>query len=325
MQVGIIPDRCPHSDQVVPIRFDCADLDLHRKLGFIGWAQYSPPARPITVRLMRSAIFLTFSLFFSAISCQSPAREIERMQFGGPVIPARETTMFKEEAQFSHADNVSQSLLAQFAFSAITGTFTADLTIDSFSIKDECDTGSYRPTWWLTRVAELRRASYHQVLTDIACRHGIPTRLLDAVIAQESGFASGSISRAGAMGIMQIMPDTARSLGLTKPFDPIANMYAGARYLRQQIDRFGRIDLALAAYNAGPERRSLKHGRIPAIPETQHYVRTILTNWGRLIELDQPNAREPDRGELAMLAVRASGYRDVELIRYDGLNASNPM
>ena len=127
------------------------------------------------------------------------------------------------------------------------------------------------------------------------------------------------------MGMMQIMPGTARYLGLSNPFDPIANMHAGARYLREQLDRFGRVDLALAAYNAGPERRSLRDGRIPAIPETQHYVRTILTNWGRLIELDQANRREPDRGELAMIVVRASGYREVELIRYDGLNASNPI
>ena len=125
--------------------------------------------------------------------------------------------------------------------------------------------------------------------------------------------------------MMQIMPGTARSLGLNDPFDPLSNLRAGARYLRQQIDRFGRVDLALAAYNAGPERRSLRNGRIPVIPETQHYVRTILTNWGRLIELDQANAQEPDRGELAMMAVRAAGYRDVELIRYDGLNAANPM
>ena len=93
--------------------------------------------------------------------------------------------------------------------------------------------------------------------------------------------------------MMQIMPGTARSLGLNNPFDPISNLRAGARYLRQQIDRFGRVDLALAAYNAGPERRSLRYGRIPAIPETQHYVRTILTNWGRLIEIDL--AQEFDR------------------------------
>lgn len=127
------------------------------------------------------------------------------------------------------------------------------------------------------------------------------------------------------MGLMQIMPGTAKYLGLSNPFDPIANMRAGARYLREQLDRFGRVDLALAAYNSGPEHRSLRQGRIPAIPETQHYVRTILINWGRLIELDQAHTREPDRGELAMIAVRASGYREVELIGYAGLNASNPM
>lgn len=102
-------------------------------------------------------------------------------------------------------------------------------------------------------------------------------------------------------------------------------MHAGARYLRQQLDRFGRVDLALAAYNAGPERRSLQRGYIPAIPETINYVRTIMTNWARLVELGGGSADAADRTFAALSAVHASGYRDVELIRYDGLNASNPM
>jgi len=159
-------------------------------------------------------------------------------------------------------------------------------------------------------------------MASIACEQGIPASLLDAVIVQESGYNALAISSAGAMGIMQIMPGTARALGLSRPFHPIANMRAGARYLRHQVDRFGRFDLALAAYNAGPERRSLKAGYVPAIPETRHYVRTILTNWGRLLALGQGSAWEPDRGNLAMMAVRATGYRDVELIRYDELTAS---
>ena len=190
---------------------------------------------------------------------------------------------------------------------------------------ENCESVRYAPTWWLPKEIESRRALNFDTVAAIACEFGLPTNLLDAVITQESGHKSWVISSAGAMGIMQIMPGTARHLGLSNTFDPIANMHAGARYLREQLDRFGRIDLALAAYNAGPERRSLRQGRIPAIPETQHYVRTILTNWGRLIEMDRANLLEPNRGELAMLAVRASGYRDVELIRYDGLNASNPM
>lgn len=149
--------------------------------------------------------------------------------------------------------------------------------------------------------------------------------LLDAVIAQESGYNPYAISRAGAAGIMQVMPGTAQLLDLSNRFDPEANMHAGARYLRQQLDRFGRVDLALAAYNAGPERRSLQRGYIPAIPETINYVRTIMTNWARLVELGGGSADAADRTFAALSAVHASGYRDVELIRYDGLNASNPM
>jgi len=190
----------------------------------------------------------------------------------------------------------------------------------------DCDGASYAPTWWLSPAAESRRAHHFSMVARIACDHGLPTRLLDAVIAQESGYNPWAISSSGAMGIMQIMPGTARILGLSSPFDAVANMRAGARYLRQQLGRFGRIDLALAAYNAGPERRSLQRGHIPAIPETLNYVRTITTNWARLAALgNDDDVEAADRTFAALLAVRASGYRDVELIRYDGLNASNPM
>lgn len=188
-----------------------------------------------------------------------------------------------------------------------------------------CDDASYVPTWWLSRAAEARRAYHFDTVAKIACEHDIPTRLLDAVIAQESGYKPWAISSAGAMGIMQIMPGTARILGLANPFDPVANMQAGARYLRQQLDRFGRVDLALAAYNAGPERGSLRRGYVPAIPETLNYIRTITTNWARLAGLGNGRNEAIDRTFAALSAVRASGYRDVELIRYDGLNSANPM
>jgi soluble lytic murein transglycosylase-like protein len=145
------------------------------------------------------------------------------------------------------------------------------------------------------------------------------------VVAQESGYKSWAISSAGAIGMMQIMPGTARTLGLVLPFDPIANLRAGARYLRLQLDRFGRIDLALAAYNAGPERRSLQRGFVPAIPETLNYVRTITTNWARLSTLDEIGGTGVDRAHMALSAIRASGYRDIEFVRYDGLNAAKPM
>lgn len=190
---------------------------------------------------------------------------------------------------------------------------------------DHCDGARYAAAWWLSRDVESRRTLYFDQVAATACEFGLPTNLLDAVIAQESGYKSWAISTAGAMGIMQIMPGTARLLGLVNPFDPVSNMRAGARYLRQQFDRFGRVDLALAAYNAGPERRSLSAGYVPAIPETRNYVRTITTNWARLAQLGVGGNDAASRGEAAMVAVHASAYRSVELVRYDGLNAANPM
>ena len=194
----------------------------------------------------------------------------------------------------------------------VLGSDLSDPLVDA-----ACDAATFSPTWWLPPAAETRRAAWFDTVAQIACEHGLPTRLLDAVISQESGYNARAISPAGAMGMMQIMPGTARSLGLARPFDPIANMRAGARYLRQQLHRFGRVDLALAAYNAGPERRSLRRGAIPRIPETINYVRTITTNWARLAELGQGQFGSADRARAAMIAVNSSPYRSVELVSYD--------
>jgi soluble lytic murein transglycosylase-like protein len=102
--------------------------------------------------------------------------------------------------------------------------------------------------------------------------------LLAALVWQESRWRADAVSRAGAVGLTQLMPDTARHLGVD-PRDPIANLAGGARYLRQQLDLFdGDIEKALAAYNAGPAR-VLRAGGIPAIAETRTYVAAIV---GRL-------------------------------------------
>jgi soluble lytic murein transglycosylase-like protein len=162
-------------------------------------------------------------------------------------------------------------------------------------------------------------------MSAIACENGLPESLLDAVIAQESGYKAWALSRAGAMGMMQVMPGTARYLDLKNPWDALANMRAGARYLRQQLVRFGRVDLALAAYNAGPERRSLALGNIPAIPETRNYVRAITTNWVRLTKLGSPDSAVAAREKAANIAVRASGYREVALVTYQATNSANPI
>lgn len=111
--------------------------------------------------------------------------------------------------------------------------------------------------------------------------YGIDPALLSAVITQESGFDPHATSSAGAQGLMQLMPETARALGVTDPFDPRQNIFAGARYLRSMMDRFnGNLSMALAAYNAGPNAVK-EHGGVPPFKETQNYVSSIMALYGQ--------------------------------------------
>lgn len=108
--------------------------------------------------------------------------------------------------------------------------------------------------------------------------HGLSPALLAAVAWQESRGRNDAVSPKGAIGVMQLMPETARRLGVD-PHDREDNIRGGARYLRQQIDRFGSVPLALAAYNAGPGA-VLRYGGIPPYRETQTYVASILARLG---------------------------------------------
>ncbi|WP_082635347.1 lytic transglycosylase domain-containing protein [Sphingobium yanoikuyae] len=142
-----------------------------------------------------------------------------------------------------------------------------------------CASIPYRPAGFLKPDAEARRAAYYGMMSAIACEHGIPTGLFDAMIIQESRYNPAAISKMKAYGLAQLMPGTAAQLGIN-PYDPVQNLRGGARYLRTQLDTFGQVHLALAAYNAGPGR--VKGGAVPRIRETQGYVATILDNWSRL-------------------------------------------
>lgn len=108
----------------------------------------------------------------------------------------------------------------------------------------------------------------------MARKHGIPENIFLRLVQQESGWNPGARSNKGATGLAQLMPGTARKLGVD-PQDPHQNLEGGARYLRMMYNRFGDWRLALAAYNAGPEAVA-KHGGVPPYTETRQYVRAIL-------------------------------------------------
>jgi soluble lytic murein transglycosylase-like protein len=107
---------------------------------------------------------------------------------------------------------------------------------------------------------------------------GLPAALIDAVIRTESGYRPRAVSRAGASGLMQLMPGTAREVGVRDVFDPRQNIMGGARYLRKLVDRFNSTRLAVAAYNAGPGAVD-RHGGVPPFAETRAYVRTVMARY----------------------------------------------
>jgi len=115
---------------------------------------------------------------------------------------------------------------------------------------------------------------FDDLIRRAAAKHGVSADLVHAVVRAESDYDPRCTSSAGAMGLMQLMPGTARALGVTDPYDAAQNLDAGTRYLREQLDRFNDLTLALAAYNAGPNAVARYDG-VPPYRETQAYVRRV--------------------------------------------------
>jgi len=117
---------------------------------------------------------------------------------------------------------------------------------------------------------------YDSLISDASERHGVSFPLLKAIIKAESDFDPHAVSQKGATGLMQIMPENFKPLGIRDPFDPWENINAGARYFKQMYDRFkGKLALSLAAYNAGPTAVD-RYKTIPPYEETEEYVRRVL-------------------------------------------------
>jgi soluble lytic murein transglycosylase-like protein len=120
-----------------------------------------------------------------------------------------------------------------------------------------------------------------QIIFDAASRESLDPRLVHAVIWQESKYDVDARSPVGALGLMQLMPATARRFGCVKPDDPLENVEAGTKYLHWLLERFsGNVELALAGYNAGEGSVDKYHG-IPPFDETQNYVRIITSRYGK--------------------------------------------
>lgn len=149
---------------------------------------------------------------------------------------------------------------------AVTEELPLDISIPAYAFADADAHAAVVPGAYQAKVLELAR------------RFDISPALIEAVVWQESRWRAGAVSPKGARGLAQLMPGTARELGVDAR-DPFANLEGGARYLREQLDRFdGNIEKALAAYNAGPGRVEEANG-IPNIRETRAYVAAIM---GRL-------------------------------------------
>ena len=151
-------------------------------------------------------------------------------------------------------------------------------------------------------MAKVNTTKMHQIVIAAAEKYGVPVDLALAMISAESGFNPNAKSKVGAIGLGQLMPDTARALGVKNPYDPVQNADGSMRYIKAKLDEFGgNVDLALAAYNAGSGRVRQYGNKVPPYKETQNYVKSIKANRNKYAKIASNSSKVPADIEQATL------------------------
>ena len=144
------------------------------------------------------------------------------------------------------------------------------------------------------RTPDLQPASgsYEPYIREAAMLYQVDPRLVKAIIKAESNFDYLAVSRKGAQGLMQLMPQTAREMNVLDPFNPQDNINGGTKYFRKMLELFdGNLKLALAAYNAGPTRVIRLGNRVPRFPETLRYIKRVMSHYNSFKEQSSPSKK----------------------------------
>jgi soluble lytic murein transglycosylase-like protein len=241
---------------------------------------------PLAVRPTRTVLLLDFSrptpTIDIAISDPQASNDLTGIaramasQFTGAPLSGA-VTISPSAVAAARLGNNPTTLRNPFVTYALSRHLVAPTFPSLSATMGKCVSSDYMPSSAFGRRAEERRRIIFPLVHQAACEAGLPIGLLDAMIMQESRYQPAAVSPKGAVGLAQLMPGTALQLGVDR-FSMLENLRGGARYLKQQVDKFGRYDLALAAYNAGPARVE-RRWAVPRIAETQVYVQSILANW----------------------------------------------